>query len=193
MNILKTLNAIGVTCFMEEEEIEKLVELAINKEVLEIGSFMGGSACAMCIVAKSVFCVDTFRATDNGQTQMENCTTYGAFLDAVARFENVEEMIATSAGAAKLMNPDRAFDMIFLDAMHTKEEVRADILRWVPRLRDDGILAVHDYGHQNYPGVKQAVDELFGPQQDTVRTLMWMRRPWPTWVHEQASVSDNAS
>ena len=62
MNLLKTLNAIGVTCYMEEEEVEKLVELAINKEVLEIGSFMGGSAAAMCIVAKSVFCVDTFRA-----------------------------------------------------------------------------------------------------------------------------------
>ena len=51
-------------------------------------------------------------------------------------------------------------DLIFIDADHREEEVRADILKWIKYICNDGIMVFHDYDHANYPGVKTAVDEL---------------------------------
>jgi predicted O-methyltransferase YrrM len=51
-------------------------------------------------------------------------------------------------------------DLIFIDADHREEELRADILKWLQHIRNDGIMVFHDYDHPNYPGVKTAVDEL---------------------------------
>ncbi len=56
--------------------------------------------------------------------------------------------------------------LIFIDADHREEEVRADILKWLQYVRKDGIMAFHDYDHPNYPGVKIAVDELMADQEE---------------------------
>ena len=67
-------------------------------------------------------------------------------------------------------DPDFIFehkaDLIFIDADHREEEVRADILKWLPYVRKNGIMAFHDYDHPNYPGVKLAVDELMADQEE---------------------------
>lgn len=175
MNLLETATALGVSGFLHPAELEKLAELAINRDVLEIGSFMGLSAWGMAITAKSLHCVDTFKANSAGQTQMPHLTTREAFLKAVSRFSNVTSFTGTSEEAARVVY-DR-FDMIFLDAMHTYEDVRDDIQRWWLRLKPGGWMVFHDYGHANFPGVKKAVDEIFGPQENVLVTLMWMAKP----------------
>lgn len=50
------------------------------------------------------------------------------------------------------------FDLVFLDADHSYNAVRADIWAWSHLVRPGGILSGHDV---NWPGVKQAVDEAF--------------------------------
>lgn len=174
MNLLSACESIGVKGFMHPDELEQLALLATNRDVLEVGSFMGLSAFCMAIVAKSVQCVDTFKANSAGQQQMRDLTTYQAFLSAVERFSNVSHLISTSEQAAATLTAD--YDMVFLDAMHTYEDVKADLYRWWPRIRLGGLLVCHDYGHDHFPGVKQAVDERFGPQTNTVGTLMWMTK-----------------
>lgn len=172
MMLLAACDSIGVKGFMHPDELEQLAFLATNRDVLEVGSFMGLSAFCMAIVAKSVTCVDTFKANSAGQQQMPDLTTYDTFISAVRRFRNVTHFVGTSEQAAAVIPSD--YDMVFLDAMHTYEDVKADLERWWPRIRPGGILVCHDYGHDHFPGVKQAVDERFGPQTNTVGTLMWM-------------------
>jgi hypothetical protein len=41
---------------------------------------------------------------------------------------------------------------------HSYEAVKQDILHWLPKVKNNGFLAGHDY---DWPGVKRAVDELF--------------------------------
>jgi hypothetical protein len=55
--------------------------------------------------------------------------------------------------------PDGSLDLVFIDADHSEAAVRADIRAWLPKVRQDGIIAGHDYGSRNHPGVKIAVDE----------------------------------
>lgn len=176
MNLLTACDSIGVKGFMHPNELEQLALLATNRDVLEVGSFMGLSAFCMAIVAKSVMCVDTYCANSAGQQQMGKLTTLDDFKKAVSRFNNVKHFVGTSAEAAGNCAVEGQFDLVFLDAMHTYEDVRADIQRWYPRVRNGGIMAFHDYGHDHFPGVKQAVDERFGPQTNTVGTLMWMTK-----------------
>lgn len=54
---------------------------------------------------------------------------------------------------------DLFFDLVFIDANHTYEYVKADVEAWLPKIKKGGTIAGHDYGLEG--GVKQAVDELF--------------------------------
>lgn len=172
MNLLETAAKIGVEGFLHPEELEKLAELATNRRVLEIGAFKGLSAWGMAITAKALTSVDTFRANSAGQTQMPHETTFEDYVHAVARFRNAGWHVGTSEEAARIIKDK--FDLIFLDAMHTYEDVKADIERWLPKLDTGGIFAFHDYGHADFPGVKQAVDERFGELPNRVITLGWL-------------------
>lgn len=170
MNLLETATSIGVKGFLHPSELEKLAELAANRDVLEIGAFCGLSAWGMAITAKSVLSIDTFAANSAGQQQMPHFTTLDEYQNAIARFSNVRWLVATSQTAVV----EQSFDMIFLDAMHTYEDVRDDIERWFPKLHAGGVMAFHDYGHDHFPGVKQAVDERFGELTNREITLGWL-------------------
>lgn len=50
-------------------------------------------------------------------------------------------------------------DFVFIDAAHDYDSVKADIEAWLPKTT--GVIAGHDYV-STYPGVVQAVDEIFG-------------------------------
>lgn len=64
-----------------------------------------------------------------------------------------------STNVAKKFN-DRFFDFVYIDADHSYEGVKADIIAWLPKVKKSGWLCGHDYGY--FPGVKKAVDEYFG-------------------------------
>ncbi len=188
MNSLERATAIGVQGFLHSSELEQLIDLACRRDVLELGSFMGLSAWGMAQTAHSLFCVDTFSANSAGQQQMGHLTTLDAFLQAVSRYRNVKHFVGTSEEAHRQANPigqnteggpfvpHGQFDMIFVDAMHDYENVKADIERWWPRVKSGGIMAFHDYGHGDFPGVKLAVDERFGELPNRVVTLGWITK-----------------
>ena len=50
--------------------------------------------------------------------------------------------------------------LLFVDGDHSKEGARRDIEAWAPHLADGARIAVDDYGHPDWPGVKEAVDEM---------------------------------
>jgi len=57
--------------------------------------------------------------------------------------------------------PDCSLDLVYIDAKHTYDAVRADIFAWWPKISKIGILSGHDYGHEANAGVSRAVDEIF--------------------------------
>ena len=56
---------------------------------------------------------------------------------------------------------DASLDFVFLDADHTYESVLADLRAWFPKIKKGGVLAGHDLGHPEYPGVRMAVEQCF--------------------------------
>jgi predicted O-methyltransferase YrrM len=55
---------------------------------------------------------------------------------------------------------DNSVDFVFIDADHTYESVKKDIVSWLPKVKPSGIISGHDYlcGH----GVADAVKEILG-------------------------------
>jgi hypothetical protein len=72
--------------------------------------------------------------------------------------------------------------LLFIDASHEYEDVRADYLAWGPHVVPGGMIAFHDYGTER-PGVVQAVDEVVVPSglwedPSLLGTLWTARRVW---------------
>jgi len=56
---------------------------------------------------------------------------------------------------------DHSLDLVFIDADHHYEAVKADIEAWEPKIKPKGWIGGHDYS-ENDPGVIAAVDERYG-------------------------------
>lgn len=183
MNLLELAESIGVRGFLHCAELDRLVQLAARKDVLEVGAYCGLSAWGMAISAHSIYSIDTFAAATDGQRQTGKLTTLDDYLRAVSRYRNVRHFVGTSEQADLQAHPvgqntelgsfvpNGQFDFIFIDATHTYEECKADIQRWWPRVKDGGVMAVHDYRHAAFPGVEKAVDELFGTPKESDVTV----------------------
>jgi predicted O-methyltransferase YrrM len=50
--------------------------------------------------------------------------------------------------------------LLFIDGDHSKDGAMSDVLNWAPHLAEGARIAVDDYEHQDWPGVKEALDEL---------------------------------
>ena len=136
---------------------------------VEIGCWKGKSAAYMCVeIANSdknieFFCVDTWEGSVEHEGIKELPKLYDIFIDNMRPVgEYYFPLKMTSLEAVKKFK-DNSLDFVFIDASHEYEDVRDDIIAWYPKVKPGGIIAGHEYYHEEYdwfPGVKQAVNEL---------------------------------
>jgi predicted O-methyltransferase YrrM len=151
---------------------------------LEVGCWLGRSTCYLAgVIAQSgkrisVTVVDTFRGVPDDELQAM-LAAYGgsvraAFEDNLrkAGVAPLVQIVQEDSKTAHRHFPDGFFDFIFIDAAHSYERVRDDIINYYSKVRKGGILAGHDYAHSD--SVRRAVDELLRPCPASVAS--WMTR-----------------
>jgi len=123
-------------------------------QVAEVGSWMGlGSTQTFLsslaqVPDSTLICVDTWRGAsscDHDRNMADQHDIFGIFRKnaSAASQTRVVPIMSDSAAAAALMG-DRSFDLVFIDADHSYDCVKADIAAWLPKVRPGGILCGHD-------------------------------------------------
>lgn len=81
-------------------------------------------------------------------------------------------MVMTTREASALID-DASMDFVFIDADHSYEAVLSDIDHWMPKVKAGGWLGGHDYHARKFPGVVQAVKEVFGGTHHELPGTIW--------------------
>jgi Methyltransferase domain len=143
---------------------------------VEVGAWLGKSTSFMAVeILNSGKCID-FDVVDTWggsneitlYTKEEKETLYKSFLQNMAPVNNIVNPIRMhSVDAAKLYE-DKSLDFVFIDAGHEYDEIMSDLNAWYPKVKNEGIIAGHDYFFLNdsehgwkYPGVRDAVNIFF--------------------------------
>jgi hypothetical protein len=157
--------------FLFADLYQKMVnELPDNSHIVEIGAWKGRSTAFMAVeIANSkkkiqFDVVDTWAGSEENIHQTDalivNDSLYQHFLDNMKLVENYYTPKRMTSLEAAATYTDNTLDFVFIDASHGYENVKADILAWLPKVKLGGVLAGDDYS-SNWPGVVQAVNEIF--------------------------------
>ena len=160
--------------------------------IVEIGCWKGRSTHALASSCKGpVYAVDTWGGSpgelDGAHAEALHGRVYEQFVENLSDCNNVIIMREDSVTASQHFgySPKRvscftddgmyheedfdgSIDMVFIDASHEYEDVKADIEAWRPKARR--LICGHDY---NWPGVKRAVDEAFGGRATIAEGSIW--------------------
>ena len=145
-----------------------------HMSIVEIGSWRGRSTRVLCDnTSGNVTAVDTWRGSpglDGDVTIMaehyaDPDWVFSEFQRNLAGATNLEIIRQPSVVAASLLKREgRTFDMIFIDALHDYESVKADLKAWFPLLRRPGLFCGHDFDYgEVYKAVTEAIPGLTKP------------------------------
>jgi glycosyltransferase involved in cell wall biosynthesis len=155
----------------------------------EIGSWKGMSSAYMAVeIANSgkdidFYCVDTWEGSvEHEQYGIDTSNLYDTFLDNMTPVQKYYKAIRAKSLQAVKQFEDKSLDFIFIDASHEYEDVRDDIIAWLPKLKDGGVIAGHDYINDDFPGVKKAVHEILSSI-NVIDTC---------WVYDTSEVKSNS-
>ena len=66
--------------------------------------------------------------------------------------------------------PPHRIELLYIDSSHDRAETIAEVRAWQGALAPGALIVFDDYTHPDYPGVREAVDEL-GLRGETAGTL----------------------
>lgn len=136
----------------------ELARLPLQGEIVEIGSYLGNSTVYLALAGGHVHAVDPH--TEESMLQVPGSTrTSDQFQENLRTFgvaDRVTYHRATSVDAARDWSggPVR---LLFIDGLHTYDDVRADYAAWRPHLAPDHVVLFDD---DLWVEVETAVDDL---------------------------------
>jgi predicted O-methyltransferase YrrM len=133
---------------------------ASRRQILEIGSYMGASACCFGAACKEagagrVYCVDTWC---NDAMSEGSRDTYAEFITNTAPFSEfivpVRGLSVEAVDQAKRLTDH--LDLLFIDGDHSYDGVKSDWEAYKQLLRPGSIVVFHDWGWAE--GVRRVID-----------------------------------
>ncbi len=149
-----------------------------DMQMIEIGSYAGESTQIFCENFKFVVAIDpyidNYDPTDIGcqNAVMEEILKH--FQERIIKYDNVALIRASSDDVIEwdlLVNKE--VDFVYIDGLHTYEQVKKDIQNYLPLIKKGGFIGGHDY-HPTWQGVVDAVNELLGEPNKITEDTSWI-------------------
>ena len=148
--------------------------------MIEIGSYAGESTEIFCSRFKQVISIDPYLDNyDPGDLACQHAPfseVLKYFQERMENFPNIGLIRATSDDAIEhdlILNKN--VDFVYIDGLHTYEQVKKDIQNYLPLIKKGGFIAGHDY-HNEWQGVIDAVNEHFGSPDKVFNDTSWIKR-----------------
>lgn len=145
--------------------LSMLIDKFRVESVIEIGSLFGLSACFFAEQVDEVTCVDTFTygggkiwprdVLNTMDVELGPADQYELFKRNTAAYPNVTSYKFDSLTAADEL--DVTVDLVYIDADHTYEGVKADVEAWTPHARK---VICGDDNTDKWPGVMRYAREI---------------------------------
>ena len=103
-----------------------------------------------------LFCVDPWSAYSNKYTQERQDAIFAVYQD-YTKGCNITTVRKASMDALADFE-DNSLDFVFIDGNHQYDFVAPDIIEWSKKVKQNGIVMVHDYYAFGWSGVVQAVN-----------------------------------
>ena len=159
--------------------VANVIRCAGGGRVCEVGSYRGQSAAAMLEtgIVDRLFCVDPWLpGYDDADLASHDMKGVEADFDLrVGSDPRVVKCKGVLLDFADRLSSE-AIDVVYLDANHQYEPCKSDLLVIRDRIKPK-VVAGHDYHRHHprvWPGVRQAVDELFGQPDARFPDSSWL-------------------
>lgn len=148
---------------------------------LEIGSHLGASACylaaGLSAVRGRLYCVDTWQNETMPDGQKD---TYADFQTNIQGLQDIIIPIRKASTELTQVDIETPLGMIFIDGDHSYAAVKHDFTLVKEWLAPDGIIAFHDFSHENFEGVTRVVGEALASGEwilrGNINSLAWIKR-----------------
>lgn len=172
-------NIEGWSTMEDQGELLKVILSEINYndtiKILELGVYQGRctSLWNVELINKEInyeyYAVDHFLGSDEHSKEIDYYNNTLSNLKSV--IGNIKIIKNDSLSESKNYS-DEFFDIVYIDASHEYFPVKNDIASWFPKVKKGGIICGDDY-ISGWPGVIQAVDEMFGEKINKVGYQQW--------------------
>jgi hypothetical protein len=156
-----------------------------NSVFVEIGSWKGTSSAYMGVELINAnkkntkfVCIDTWGENDDGEYLTEQSvidgTLYQEFLNNIKPLQDNGLNILPVRNRSDLAVTefmDNSIDFLYIDGSHLYENVKNDILLYLPKMKTNSIVAGHDWQSED---IRRAVHECFGQDRITLNQNTWI-------------------
>jgi predicted O-methyltransferase YrrM len=151
----------------DQGNLIKLILNELNKESLtiaEIGVYKGRGTAMWNVelinsgISYEYYAIDHFLGSNEHEKGVDY---YNITLENLKPVIHKINLIKNDSLSESKNYDNEYFDVVYIDASHEYEYVKNDILSWLPKVKKGGIICGDDYVGA-WPGVIQAVDEVFG-------------------------------
>jgi ubiquinone/menaquinone biosynthesis C-methylase UbiE len=153
---------------------------------VEVGVWKGRSASFMAVEIinsnKNIKfdCVDTWEGSVEHQNYdiISEKKLFDVFSENIEPVSHIINPIRMKSLEAVNLYDDESLDFVFIDASHEYEDVKNDILAWLPKVKEGGFIGGHDYS-SSWDGVVRAVDEIFNNSELVIDEYCWLYEKKP--------------
>jgi predicted O-methyltransferase YrrM len=147
-----------------------------DRLIVDLGAGRGKSACYLSVGSwegsgARVLSIDLWGSHADSAAARRGDLGRRMF-DLQIRLEGVPSLITAIRGRTDVVPPlgGRLVGLLFVDAGHSADAVRADLRAWLPRLAPGAIVMLHDWDGE-FPGVQEAARPLLGEPTSIVRSM----------------------